>query len=89
MPLWFDMLRTPMAAPETVSLKVMRRTWLLLCLSLAACVTLLEPLEARMGRGAPAAAAVLLLVTAAITILYWRAKQRADNAHLDKLGRAE
>lgn len=89
MPLWLDMLRTPMAAPETGPLKVMRRAWLSLCVTLAAAVTLLDPLRAQLGRGAPAMVAALLLVTVAITIVYLRAKQRADDAYLDTLGESE
>lgn len=89
MPLWLDMLRTPMAAPETGPLKAMRRAWLSLCVTLAAAVTLLDPLQAQLGQGAPAMVAALLLATVAITILYLRAKQNADNAWLDKLGEGE
>lgn len=89
MPLWLDMLRTPMAAPETGRLKVMRRAWLSLCVTLAAAVMLLHPLQAQLGQGAPAMVAALLLATVTITILYLRAKQRADNAWLDKLGESE
>src|SRR3546814_11329111 len=33
MPLWLDMLRTPMAAPETIRLRVMRRAWLSPCVA--------------------------------------------------------
>lgn len=32
MPLWLDMLKTPMAAPETPRLKTMRRTFQALCI---------------------------------------------------------
>src|SRR3546814_18546570 len=35
MPLWRDMLRTPMAGPETIRLRVMRLDCLSLCVSLA------------------------------------------------------
>ena len=38
MPLWLDMLRTPMAAPETRDLRRLRRIWQVLCLLLAATV---------------------------------------------------
>ncbi len=89
MPLWLDMLRTPMAAPETRPLKVMRRAWLSLCVTLAAAVTLLDRLQAQLGQGAPAMVAALLLATVAVTILYLRAKQKADNAWLDKLREGE
>ena len=45
MPLWLDLLRTPMAAPETVPLRAKRRTWQLLCLSTALAVGLITPLR--------------------------------------------
>ena len=89
MPLWLDMLRTPMAAPETTMLRFMRRAWFSLCVVLAGAVTLLDPLQVRLGRGAPATIGVLLLATVATTILYWRAKHRADSAYLDELGESE
>ena len=44
MPLWLDMLRTPMAAPETRDLRRLRRIWQVLCLLLAASVAGLQPL---------------------------------------------
>src|SRR3546814_11714535 len=45
MPLWLDMLRTPMAAPETIRLRVIRLAWLSLCVSLAGLVILLDTSE--------------------------------------------
>ena len=61
MPLWLDMLRTPMAAPETPQLRRMRRTALWLCLASALAVTAIRPLIAAMGRGAPLGIGVLLI----------------------------
>src|SRR3546814_5955598 len=60
MALWLDMLRTPMAAPETARLRTMRLSWLALCVTLAGAVTLLDQLRGRIGRAAPCLIAVLL-----------------------------
>src|SRR3546814_14217306 len=49
MPLWLDMLRTPMAAPETIRLRVMRLAWLSLCVALAGSV-ILRSEERRVGK---------------------------------------
>ena len=35
MPLWLDLLKTPMAAPETAELRGMRRTFQILCVASA------------------------------------------------------
>src|SRR3546814_5996152 len=59
MPLWLDMLRTPMAAPETIRLRVMRLAWLSLCVGLAGSGILLEPLQAHLGKAAPCMIALL------------------------------
>ncbi len=83
MPLWLDLLRTPMAAPETASLRRLRLTWQGLCLSLAANVALLQPLEDVFGRAPVCLAAALMLATLCITILYLACKHRADCAFLD------
>src|SRR3546814_16325681 len=66
MPLWLDMLRTPMAAPETIRLRVMRLAWLSLCVALAGSVILLEPLQAHLGTAAPCM--IALLLGAALTL---------------------
>lgn len=89
MPLWLDMLRTPMAAPETIRLRVMRLAWLSLCVALAGSVILLEPLQDHLGKAAPCMIALLLTATLTLTIVYLRAKQRADAAYLDQLGERE
>ena len=89
MPLWLDMLRTPMAAPETIRLRVMRLAWLSLCVALAGSVILLDPLRNQLGRAAPCMIALLLTATLTLTIVYLRAKQRADAAYLDQLGERE
>lgn len=90
MPLWLDLLRTPMAAPETPSLRRLRLAWQILCLSCALVVGLFRPFHHVIGRLAPLAAGLLLLVTVAWTALYLVRKQRADTAFLDtRKGSAE
>src|SRR3546814_12258295 len=86
MPLWLDMLRTPMAAPETIRLRVMRLAWLSLCVALAGSVILLEPLQAHLGKAAPCMIALLLGAAFNITIVYLRAKQGDAGAQRDQLG---
>lgn len=80
MPLWLDMLRTPMAAPETATLRRMRRTVLVLCLLSALAVTNLHPLITWLGRGAPFGIGVLLIVSGLYAVLYAIRKHRADEA---------
>lgn len=87
MPLWLDLLRTPMAAPETPTLRRMRRTWQVLCLALAAAVLFVGVLNRVAGRAGVCMVAALLLGTLAYTALYLVCKQRADRAFLDQLGR--
>jgi len=82
MPLWLDMLKTPMAAPETPRLKAMRRTFQVLCILCALGVTFITPLTALLGRLAPVGIAALLVSTAAYTALYVVRKNRADEAWL-------
>ncbi len=82
MPLWLDMLKTPMAAPETPRLKAMRRTFQTLCILCALGVMFISPLTALLGRLAPVGIAALLVSTAAYTALYVVRKNRADEAWL-------
>src|SRR3546814_6658522 len=74
-----------MAAPETARLRTMRLSWLALCVTLAGAVTLLDQLRGRIGRAAPCLIAVLLATALVVTVLYLRAKRRADAAYLDQL----
>ena len=83
MPLWLDLLRTPMAAPETLRLRRLRFTWQALCVLTALSVWFIRPLRQEMGPAAPCLAAVLILVTVIQSLIYWAAKQRADNAPVD------
>ncbi|HEX7855085.1 MAG TPA: hypothetical protein VF503_15455 [Sphingobium sp.] len=89
MPLWLDLLRTPMAAPETQALKRLRFTWQGLCFASALIVGFFAPLHRAVGRTAAFGAAALLLATATCTIVYLFRKQRADGAFLETIGRAE
>ena len=86
MPLWLDMLRTPMAAPENRALRRLRLIWQALCLSLGASILSLHPLQRQFGRTAAAAIAVLLVAVVATTALYLVRKQRADTGFLDAIG---
>ncbi|VXC98745.1 conserved hypothetical protein [Sphingomonas sp. T1] len=83
MPLWLDLLRTPMAAPETDDLRVMRRTFQVLCVLSGLGVLAISPLVALFGRPASFVVAALLITTALHTALYVFRKNRADNAFLD------
>jgi len=83
MPLWLDLLRTPMAAPETDDLRAMRRTWQILCVACAVSVLAIAPLVALLGKAASFGVAALLVTTALYTALYVTRKNRADNAFLD------
>ena len=89
MPLWLELLRTPMAAPESRSLRRMRFTWQGLCLSLALGVGLFTPFHRMAGQLAPILVAVLLLVTALYTWFYLARKQRIDTAFLERAGETE
>ena len=83
MPLWLDLLRTPMAAPETDDLRVMRRTFQVLCVLSGLGVLAISPLVAVFGRPASFVVAALLITTALHTALYVFRKNHADNAFLD------
>jgi len=83
MPLWLDLLRTPMAAPETDDLRTMRRTFQVLCVACAIGVLAISPLVRLFGRPASFVLAALLMTTALHTALYVFRKNRADNAFLD------
>lgn len=83
MPLWLDLMRTPMAAPETDDLRSMRRTFQFLCVASAIGVLAISPLVRLFGRPASFVVAALLITTALHTALYVYRKNRADNAFLD------
>lgn len=86
MPLWLDLLRTPMAAPETRALRRMRSIWQALCLSVALLLGLFGRVHAALGRAAPCLAAGLLVAAVLYTWLYLRRKTAADTAFLERVG---
>lgn len=83
MALWLDLLRTPMAAPETDDLRFMRRTFQVLCVLSAIGVLAISLLVRLFGRPASFVVVALLIMTALHTALYVFRKNRADNAFLD------
>ena len=80
---WMDWLKTPMAAPETATLKVMRASVLSLCLALIVSIAAIAPLEAAIGIGAAGLAGGLLMALALLVPAYVVFKNRADNAYLE------
>jgi hypothetical protein len=89
MPLWLDLLRTPMAAPETRALRRLRFCWQALCLGSAASSGFFGPLHRTFGRPAAVGAAMVLALTAGTTVIYLIRKHRADEAFLETIGTAE
>ena len=89
MPLWLDLLRTPMAAPETRALRRMRFVWQGLCIALALSAGLFSPLQDAFGPAAPCLVAILLVTTALYGALYLVRKPHADQAYLHQLGESE
>jgi hypothetical protein len=81
--MWLDILRTPMAAPETPALKAMRLAILWSAIGLAIAICALQPLRAVLGAGAGGALAGLVLALVVLVPVYVIAKNRADNAFLD------
>ena len=82
MPLWLDMMKTPMAAPETDDLRAMRRTFQILCVVSALGVLAISLLVHLFGKPASFVVAALLATTALHTALYVFRKNRADDAWL-------
>ena len=68
MPLWLDLLRTPMAAPETDELRAMRRTFQVLCVLCAVGVLAISPLTSLLGRAAGVGVALLPSSVLAVTV---------------------
>ncbi len=75
-------MKTPMAAPETVRLRRMRRLWMALCWSLALAVLLLPLLKVLLGVKAALPALVLCLAVGIHGLRYFAAKNKADEAYL-------
>lgn len=82
MPLWLDLLRTPMAAPETRELRRRRYLWQFLCVTLAVSIFCLRPLRATFGPIVGLLCAALLLAVLVCGIRYFRRKNAADDAWL-------
>ncbi len=82
MPLWLDLLRTPMAAPETDQLRGMRRTFQLLCVLTAVAVAANPVLVRLLGPAATFVTVTLFVMTVLHTALYLLRKERADEAWL-------
>ena len=80
--MWLDILRTPMAAPETPALKAMRLAILWSAIGLAIAICALQPLRAVLGAGAGGALAGLVLALVVLVPVYVIAKNRADNCLL-------
>ena len=85
--LWLDFLKTPMAAPETKGLRLLRMTVLSLAIALASSILMLKPLRLVLGVGAGGAIAGLLAALAVVVPVYVFRKNRADGAYLDELVR--
>ena len=85
MPLWLDLLRTPMAAPETRTLRRMRLIWQGLCIGTAVAAGCFRPLHRLLGDRATLGVAVLLAAVIGYGALYLARKHRADEAYLAEL----
>ena len=81
--MWLDYLKTPMAAPETRGLRVMRTTILGLCFMLPVLVVSIGPLRPLINNGVGAIVAVVVLALFGLVPVYVIAKTRADGAYLD------
>lgn len=84
MPLWLELLKTPMAAPETKLLKRMRLAILVICALLTGSLTCLAPLLGVMGTGVGGLVAALLVILFFLAPTYIALKNRADNRWLDE-----
>ena len=82
---FLDWLKTPMAAPETPTLKTIRMAILGISIAIVISIVAIDPLRAAIGIGAGAVVAGLLLVLAALVPVYLVIKTRADDAHLAAL----
>ena len=83
--IWLDYLKTPMAAPETGALKVMRMTILAICFALPVFVVSIAPLKILLGNVAGGIIAALVFGLFVLVPAYVVIKNRADGAHLDAL----
>lgn len=79
--LW-ELARTPMAAPESRSLKRLRFVWLGLCVMLALSIGQLAFLQSLMGVKGALVPLMLLFVVPVVGWRYFRLKRIADDRWL-------
>lgn len=79
--LW-QLAKTPMAAPETSSLKRLRYCWMILCILAAVSVGQIAFLKTLFGSRAGLIPLALLLCVMIVGWVYFRAKRSADDAWL-------
>ena len=80
-----DWLKTPMAAPESGSLRALRFTILGTCLSLAVSILFFAHLLAVIGPAIAGGVAGLLSILMVLVPVYVGAKNRADDAFLERM----
>lgn len=85
MNIWLDFLKTPMAAPETPGLRMLRMVVLSLAVALALSIALLKPMRALLGAGAGGSVAGLLVALFVLVPVYVIRKNRADDSYLDDI----
>jgi len=73
-----DYMKTPMAAPETPTLKRMRVTLMVLCCLVAVGSMLITVLVNVLGLGAAAIMVLLVVVTPVHALIYFAKKNRVD-----------
>lgn len=73
-------MATPLAAAETLRLRRLRQSWVLLCAALMLAVVLNPASVARFGPLGAVPALLLLIAAPIVGLVYWRAKTRADAA---------
>lgn len=84
---WLEWLKTPMAAPETRTLKTMRMAILIVDIAIVLAIAFLRPLREALGPAASGGLAGLSISLAVLVAVYVVTKNRADGAYLDELVR--
>ena len=80
-----EWLKTPMAAPESGSLRALRFTILASCVALLVIILFFADLRAVIGPAIAGGAAGLLLTLLVLVPVYVGIKNRADDAFLDRM----
>ena len=80
-----EWLKTPMAAPESGSLRALRFTILGTCLALLVIILFFADLLAVIGPAIAGGVAGLLSILMVLVPVYVGAKNRADDAFLDRM----